>query len=91
MTRAQDDEITGRLARRSDELFGSVKGGSYRVIVDGAEHMEFAARGTGRVARTVDAYVLGFLDKCLRGASPAILDSPATDPKVTVTRYGGRS
>lgn len=44
MRRAQDDEITARFARRSDELFGSVKGASYRVMVDEAEHMDFAAR-----------------------------------------------
>jgi dienelactone hydrolase len=89
MTRAQDEEITARFARRSDELFRSVAGGSYRVIIDGAGHMEFAARGNGRVARAVVAYVLAFLDKQLHDAPRTLLDAPAPEPGVTVTRFGG--
>jgi hypothetical protein len=41
------------------------------------------------VARAVVAYVLAFLDKQLHDAPRTLLDAPAPEPGVTVTRFGG--
>ena len=52
MTRAQDDAIVARFARRFDALMRSANGGSYRVIVQDANHMNFAGDGNGAVVNT---------------------------------------
>ena len=91
MTRAQDDEIVGRMAHRFDALMQSARGGSYRVILRDATHMDFAGRGDGVIAKRVREYLLAFLDKHVRGVRGTVLDSMKSDPAVIVTRYVPRS
>jgi hypothetical protein len=90
MTRAQDDEIVARFARRFDALMQSAKGGSYRVLLKDADHMDFAGSGNGAVAKEVRAYLMAFLDKTVRGTRDTLLDVATSDPGVTVTRYPPR-
>jgi hypothetical protein len=90
MTRAEDDEIVTRMARRFDALMQSAKGGSYRVILREADHMNFAGGGSGAIARAVRQYLMAFLDKHVRGMSGTLLDAATSDPAVTVTRYDPR-
>jgi hypothetical protein len=89
MTRAQDDEIVARFARRFDAVMNSVKSGSYRVTIAGTEHMDFAARGNGETSRTIVTYLVAFLDKYVRGLPRPVLDGTPADPRVTLTRHGG--
>ena len=65
----------------------SAKGGSYRVTLRDADHMDFAARGNGAIAKAAREYLIAFLDKHVRGMRGTILDAPTSDPAVTVTRY----
>lgn len=87
MTRAQDDSIVARFARRFDDVMRSVKAGSYRVVIQGADHMAFAAAGSGTVARTIREYMIAFLDTYVLETPSAMLDRDATNPGVTITRY----
>ena len=91
MTRAEDDEIVARMAHRFDALMQSAKGGSYRVILRDAAHMDFAGRGDGPIARMVREYLTAFLDKHVRGVRGTVLDAEKSNPAVTVTRYGPAS
>src|SRR5262249_34153557 len=50
-TRAEDDAIVARFAKRFDDLMRGVRGGSYRVLIEGADHMDFTGGGSGAVAR----------------------------------------
>ena len=84
MTRAQDDEIVARFARKFEALMQSVKGGSYRVIVRDANHMDFAGGGNGAIAKVVREYLIAFLDKHVRGIRGTVLDAEISDPAVTV-------
>lgn len=86
-TRAEDDKIVARMARRFDALMASDQAGSYRVIVRGADHMDFAASGNSPTARTVRSYLIAFLDKHVRGGPGTLLDAASSDPAVTITRY----
>ena len=90
MTRAQDDEIVARMAHRFDALMQSAKGGSYRVILRDADHMDFAGRGNGTIAKAVREHLMAFLDKHVRGIRGTVLDAATSDPAVTVTRYTPR-
>ena len=90
MTRAQDDEIVARMAHRFDALMQSAKAGSYRVILRDADHMDFAGRGNGAIAKAVREYLMAFLDKHVRGIRGTVLDAATSDPAVTVTRYTPR-
>ena len=90
MTRAQDDEIVARMAHRFDALMQSARGGSYRVILRDADHMNFAGDGNGAIARAVREYLMAFLDKHVRGIPGTVLDVVTSDPAVTVTRYTPR-
>jgi len=87
MTRAEDDAIVARFAKRFDDLMRGVRGGSYRVLIDGASHMDFAGDGTGTVARIERAYLLAFLERSVQGGAGALLDAVPADRAVTVTRY----
>jgi len=91
MTRAEDDEIVARMAHRFDALMQSAKGGSYRVILRDAAHMDFAGRGNGPIATMVREYLMAFLDKHVRGVRGTVLDAERSNPAVTVTRYGPAS
>src|SRR5262245_65786439 len=90
MTRAQDDEIVARMAHRFDALMQSAKAGSYRVILRDADHMNFAGSGNGAIAKAVREYLIGFLDKHVRGIRDTVLDAATSDPAVTITRYPPR-
>jgi len=87
MTRAQDDEIVARFAHRFDALMRSAKGGSYRIILRDADHMNFTGGGNGAIARVVREYLIAFLNKHVRGIRGTVLDAATSDPAVTVTRY----
>src|SRR5262245_16845005 len=87
MTRAQDDEIVARMAHRFDALMQSAKGGSYRIILRDADHMDFAGRGNGAIAKAVREYLMAFLDKHVRGIRGTVLDVATSDTAITVTRY----
>src|SRR5262249_37275612 len=63
MTRAEDGAIVARFAQKFDELMRGVRAGSYRVLIDGADHMDFAGAGSGTVARLEKAYLLAFLER----------------------------
>lgn len=65
----------------------SAKGGSYRVILRDADHLDFAGSGHGAVAKAVRDYLMAFLDKHVRGIGGTLLDAATSDPAVTVTRY----
>lgn len=90
MTRAQDDEIGARFAHRFDALMQSAKGGSYRVLLRDANHMDFAGNGNGVIAKTVREYLTAFLDKHIKGIRGTVLDAATADSSVTVTRYPPR-
>jgi pimeloyl-ACP methyl ester carboxylesterase len=90
MTRAQDDEIVARMAHRFDALMQSAKAGSYRVILRDADHMDFAGRGNGTIAKAVREYLMAFLDKHVRGIRGTVLDAATSDPAIAVTRYPPR-
>jgi len=86
-TRAEDDAIVARFAKRFDDVMRGARGGSYRVLIDGADHMDFAGGGNGRVTRLERAYLLAFLERYVQGGAGALLDSVPADRAVAVTRY----
>lgn len=86
-TRAEDDAIVARFAKQFDDVMRGVQGGSYRVLIDGADHMNFTGAGNGPVARIEKAYLLAFLERYLQGGAGALLAAVPTDRTVTVTRY----
>jgi pimeloyl-ACP methyl ester carboxylesterase len=88
MTRAEDDAIVARFAKRFEDLMRGVQGGSYRVVIDGASHMDFAGGGSGAVARVEKAYLLAFLERYVQGGAGALLDAAPADRTISVTRYG---
>jgi dienelactone hydrolase len=83
------DEWEALIQAQRDEYFGTVTGGSWRVVLDGASHESFtdepfafaALEGEDTDAaeeemRIVRAYVLAFFDMTLRDTPTALFDSP---------------
>ena len=87
MTRAQDDEIIARMTRRFNVLMGSAKGGSMKIIVPDADHMDFAASGDGATGRIIRANLTAFLDLWVRGIKPSLEDVAPYGAGVTMIRY----
>jgi hypothetical protein len=85
------------LRAKQDELFRSVKGGSFRVLIAGAAHTSFSdepfwAPGAGaakaRVLTVVRAYLVEFFGRQLLGRRTELFDGPsAAYPEATLEMF----
>jgi len=101
MTRNQWNQNRDRIQSRVNGFFRSVKGGSYRVTLNGATHLSFSdspllASDVGlddlafrlRVARIVRDCTLAFFDTHLKNHPSQLLRGALTNyPEVTVERF----
>jgi pimeloyl-ACP methyl ester carboxylesterase len=84
------DSWSAMLQARKELYFGSIRGGSYRVTLDGATHQSFSdepfvhaelddrsADGHRRRMESIRRYVLGFFAKHVEGDAVPLLESDA--------------
>lgn len=101
MTREMWNQNRDRVQSRVNGFFRSVKGGSYRVTLNGATHETFSDRPLLsskidldtlafrlRVARIVRDFTVAFFDKYLKNQLTGLLGGALTNyPEVTVERF----
>jgi len=81
------EELPAKVKAKQDEIFRSVKEGSFRVLIAGAAHTSFSdepfgAPGNGaakaRVLTVVRAYLVEFFRRQLLGRRTELFDGPST-------------
>jgi predicted dienelactone hydrolase len=91
------EELPAKLRAKQDDIFRSVKEGSFRVLIAGADHTSFSdepfwAPGNGaakaRVLTVVRAYLVEFFRRQLLGRRTELFDGPSTAyPEATLERF----
>jgi len=101
MTREQWNQNRDRIESRVNGYFQKVESGSYRVTLNGAEHLTFSdvpllmpkadletLAFRFRMMRIVRNYTLAFFDRHLKDHRVSLLAGAASDyPEITVERF----
>lgn len=99
-TRVQYDAQARAAAAARDSTFGRMRSGAWLLVVHGARHATFSDQpfiaperyrnieiDARRALEIVNAYLLAFFDRHLRGGRGDLLDARPPYPEVTVRRY----